>query len=106
ALNNLTTKMLASTVQFSNNHPQTHPHDPPDQAANQRPPAVCDPGRPGNQDNTHPTTSSACSLRTQQCTKHPHQPRHNFSTTKLPPAQYSVTSTQDSGMHLLVAPLR
>jgi hypothetical protein len=81
ALDNLTTKMLASTVQFSTNDQpttRTAPHQTPTNPS-QGHEAVCDarsclekkqpptvPGQP-----TPPGTTKGCSLRTQQGAHHP-----------------------------------
>ena len=72
ALNNLTTKMLASTVQFSNNdHPNPPlPHPPPTPTRGR--PAVCDTGSGDHPRNPSP---QACSLRTQQGAQHQTPPR-------------------------------
>jgi hypothetical protein len=94
ALSNLTTKMLASTVQFStNNHPHhpagTHPHQG----------AVYRPGMDDPPEHTPtPNRGRACSFRTQQgantTTSHhphpvPHPPPHGggrYYACRSPPA--------------------
>jgi hypothetical protein len=107
ALNNLATKMLASTVQFSkygrtrhHRSPRTHPHNPHKPRGSRREPFG------GTTDHHHyflpkgqPATAGACSLRTQQCAAppairpagkllafHPHEqpiPRHPPGTQAL-----------------------
>ena len=86
ALTNLATKMLASTVQFSNNTRETPAHT----ATLTEPPKgdqqMCTAAGARNQE-----THSVCSLRTQQCTDahHPHQttqgPAETTRCASVPP---------------------
>ena len=85
ALDNLTTKMLASTVQFStNNQPTTH--SPTPNPANRR--RYARPGRAwrptdsiGLPQGSETTTTSGCSFRTQQGAYIRPQPHHRLVPT-------------------------
>src|ERR1041384_6633876 len=62
ALSNLTTKMLASTVQFStNNHPHHHSAQPDSQE-----PVLCPDAGDHPEHAARPKRNEACSFRTQQ----------------------------------------
>jgi hypothetical protein len=71
ALTNLTTKMLASTIQFSTNNPTPSTTTP--QAPTQAPYAAARQARNPRQ---QPHQTQACSLRTQQDAHH-HQPNNH-----------------------------
>ncbi len=82
ALNNLTTKMLASTVQFSNNHPRQPLTRDTSQTLVSRPTEISRPTRACGMTSKRSGTETTpwppnkmggrvCSLRTQQCVEHP-----------------------------------
>ena len=105
ALKNLTTKMLASTVQFSNNHQNTDPS--PRTPTNLERSAVC--CRTGavfaTQETNHPINQTACSLRTQQHAEH--HPSHPTRPVPCPPkrAVLDIRSRCLSAVRLPVVPL-
>jgi hypothetical protein len=75
ALDNLTTKMLASTMQISTNNQPTTPH--PNTSPQQRPVCRSRPCLAAHTERTQtpPEGDTVCSLRTQQGVMcHPHQP--------------------------------
>ena len=87
ALTNLATKMLASTVQFSNNTRET----PTDTATNTHNPERPQADVHGSRGPQPRDTPDVCSLRTQQCTDahHPHQttqgPAETTRRASVPP---------------------
>jgi hypothetical protein len=106
ALNNLTTKMLASTVQFSNNHPSTTAVRSTSQtltsACGMTPNSA---GKPRASPPHHPT-NVGLRVFSQDPTVRPTPPPTPHSRSTSPKAQYLPCETPDSGVHLLVVPLR
>jgi hypothetical protein len=74
ALDNLTTKMLASTMQFTTNNQPTTPqrHPPPATTPTRmpQPKTVCRQAAPGPKAQPHTLECTDCSLRTQQGAQH------------------------------------
>ena len=111
ALNNLTTKMLASTVQFSNNHPNTSPH------ANTRPdthshPRYIDQQGRGKKNHhiihtrQHSASTHGLRMFPQDPTVHrtPPTPAHQARSTIRRPVLSHLTARSTQGAHLLVVP--
>jgi hypothetical protein len=88
ALNNLTTKMLASTVQFSNNHPNQPPTRTPDHTHTGLRYATRQSGGTKKTPSPARRQKSGYSLRTQQCAN---RTIHNTRHSRFPrdQAQYS-----------------